>query len=235
MNMNIISLYYKESSKEPAVHEALIDISQVSMIVRIGQNTVGLVVPGGWYEYALASDRVNGIELLNKSADKYIELTNAWRKTHEFESSKKITRREKASMPFAPPIDTPTPETPRKTLTAMADQLLKNGVAAKVSAPLLTPVPPAAPAPAVRQPVAEMPPRPVGFTSHPFRDPSGLPTMIDLRDVSTISGFSDGSNKVRLGLHRGGARTVFMILQDGQNFDEEYTNLYHRWYGMNFS
>lgn len=228
--MPIISLFYRENSKELAVHEALIDMAQVSMVVRIGQNTVGLVVPGGWYEYSLASDRLNGIELLNRSADKFIELTNAWRKTREVEPPKKIGRPAKAPEPVAP-----TPETPRKTLTAMADQLLKNGAPAKVGAPMLTPVPPAPPpAPVIRQPVAELPPRVAG-SSHPFRDPSGLPTMIDLRDVSTISGFSDGSHKVRLGLHRGGARTVFMIIKDGQSFDEEYTNLYHKWYGLNFS
>ena len=53
MSANIVRLYYKENSKEPAVNEALVDLAQVSMIVRIGQQTVGLVVPGGWYEYAL--------------------------------------------------------------------------------------------------------------------------------------------------------------------------------------
>jgi hypothetical protein len=222
--MNIVQLYYKESSKEPAIHEALINLSEVNAIVRIGQNTVGVVVPGGWYEYALASDRLNGIELLNKSADKFIEMTSAWRKLHEVEPPKKAGRPAKAPADPAPI----TPATPRKTLTAMADELLKSGIAA---AQVKAPTPPFFPG--QLGPVAEMPPRAAGLV-HAFRDVGGLPTMIDMRDVSTMSGFSDGSNKVRLGLHRGGARTVFMILKDGERFDDAYTALYEKWYALNF-
>jgi hypothetical protein len=233
--MNIIELFYKENSKEPAVHPALLNLSEVSAIIRIGQNTVGVVVPGGWYEYSLASDRLNGIELLNRSADKFIEMTSAWRKLHEVEPPKKIGRPAKAAADPTPI----TSATPRKTLTALADELLKNGVEApqaRVGAPLLTPVPASPPsplAPVARPPVMEMPPRMAGST-HPFRDSSGLPTVIDLRDISTISGFGDGSNKVRMGLHRGGVRTVFIILKEGERFDDVYTSLYEKWYEINY-
>jgi hypothetical protein len=220
--MNIIQLYYKESSKEPAIHEALVNLSEVNAIIRIGQNTVGIVVPGGWYEYALASERTTGIELLNRSADKFIEMTAVWRKLHEVEPPKKAGRPAKAPEPV-----TPTPATPRKALTAMADELLKSGV---VVSPVRSPAPPVS---GQLGPVMEMPPRMTG-TVQAFRDVGGLPTVIDLRDVSTMSGFSDGSNKVRLGLHRGGARTVFLGLKDGERFDDVYTALYERWYALNF-
>jgi len=226
--MNIIQLYYKENSKEPAIHEALINLSEVNAIIRIGQNTVGVVVPGGWYEYSLASERASGIELLNRSADKFIEMTAAWRKLHEVEPPKKVGRPAKVVEPVAP-----TPATPRKALTAMADELLKSGV---IVSPVQTrPQFPASPPSVVGQlgPVMEMPPRMTG-TVQAFRDVGGLPTVIDLRDVSTMSGFSDGSNKVRLGLHRGGARTVFMILKEGERFDGVYTVLYEKWYALNF-
>jgi hypothetical protein len=225
--MNIIELFYKENSKEPAVHPALLNLSEVSAIIRIGQNTVGVVVPGGWYEYSLASDRLNGIELLNKSADKFIEMTSAWRKLHEVEPPKKVGRPAKAA---ADPAAV-TPATPRKTLTAIADELLKNGVEVPQ---YRAPTPPApAPVQMTRPPVMEMPPRAAG-TTHAFRDQSGLPTVIDMRDVSTMSGFGDGSNKVRMGLHRGGVRTVFMVLKDGERFDDAYTALYEKWYELNF-
>lgn len=233
MSANIIRLYYKENSKSPAVNEALIDLSKVSMIVRIGQQTVGLVVPGGWYEYSLVTDNLTGMEKTTRSADKFIELTDAWTRIHggEPEPVKKVTRKAAvapAPFPnpmFAPesPTTVPASLTERKTLTAMADKLIAAGV----------PVPPA-PASMIRTPVQDMPPRGAPAT-HPFKDPSGLPTMIDLRDVTTISGFTDGSNKVRLGLARGGARTVFLILKGGEQFETAYTALYEKWYALNYS
>jgi hypothetical protein len=79
-----------------------------------------------------------------------------------------------------------------------------------------------------RSPVQDMPPRTVGMV-HPFKDSSGLPTTIDLRDIMTVTGFSDGSNKVRLGLHRGGVRTVFLVLKPGETFDAAYMSLYNKW------
>jgi hypothetical protein len=233
MSLNIVRLYYKENSKEPAIHEALIDLSKVSMIVRIGQQTVGLVVPGGWYEYSLVTDNLTGIEKTTRSADKYIELTDAWTRVHggEPEPVKKVSRKAAvAPAPFPEPAPVvekaatvPASPTARNNLTAMADKLIAAGV----------PLPPQ-PAPMVRPPVQELPPRTMA-SAHPFRDPSGLPTMIDLRDVTTISGFTDGSNKVRLGLARGGARTVFVILKDGEAFETAYTALYEKWYALNYN
>jgi hypothetical protein len=233
--MTIFQLFYKESSKDPAVHEAHINLQEVSMIVRIGQQTVGVVVPGGWHEFSLTHDNLMGIEKINKCADTYIDLMSAWREIHEPGAVKKTVRRAKTpEAPIAPIVPAavaehlaavkaaPTIVEQRRALTALGDQIVKNGLAA---APAPAPRPPVSMS---RPPVQDMPPHTVGVT-HPFKDSSGLPTMIDLRDIMTISGFSDGSNKVRLGLHRGSVRTVFLILKDGETFDAAYSKLYNKW------
>ena len=239
MSANIVRLYYKENSKEPAVNEALVDLAQVSMIVRIGQQTVGLVVPGGWYEYALVTDNLTGIEKTTRSADKFIELTSTWMKLHEVEPPKKLGHPAKAETPKAesaapdfskvpPPGDewveklkdmkptaTLNGSAQRRTLTAMADKMISAGV--PQPAPLSA---------SVRPPV--MPPRQV-IAAHSFQDSSGLPITIDLRDIATMSPYTDGSRKVRMGLHRGGTRVVVLPVEIGETFETVYTYLYYKW------